>query len=118
MNVSINVVRITLTILFGIYQFWAFRNNKSVRCKLSPMILAIALGLLISALASFVGAIGYFFIFTILIIELSIMGAILVFLLEICLALFSNHVNLKRVMNLVGIFTLLVVIYYLVERVI
>ena len=117
MNISLNIVRIILIISFGVYEIGAFRSKKSLPLKLLPMILSIALALLLLALASFMGPIGYFFIFAILIVELSIIGTILVFLLEICVALFSPNRNLKRILFLTMVFILLIGINYLSQRV-
>ena len=117
MDISLNILRIIIIILFGIYELGAFKNNKSLRSKLLPMILTIVIGLILLVLASFFGPIGYFFIFTILITELSLIGAILVILIEICMILFSFKKDLKRVIILTAILFLLVTVYYLGQRV-
>ncbi len=66
---------------------------------------------------SFTGFGGYYFIFVILIIELSLIGVILVVLIEGCLTLFGPNRNLKKGIILVIVSILLVIVYYLGERV-
>ena len=117
MNNSLNAMRLILIILFGSYEIWAFRRKKSVVRKLLPMILIVIFALLILVAASFIGFASLYFIFAFLVIELSQIGAMLVVLIETCVTLFSNNRNPKKVMILAIVFIILVVIYYLGERV-
>lgn len=117
MSDPINVFRLLLGIIFVIYEFWTFKNNKSIIRKLSLLIFIVILGLLIIVSIPFGGSMGFFLIFAILMIELSFIGAILVVLLEICLSLFSSNQNLKRILILTIVFIILVVVYYLGQRV-
>jgi hypothetical protein len=114
LNSSVNVVRLVLAILFGIYQFAAFRKNKPLFYKLLPMIVAVVLGLLLIALAPFAGPLGLLAVFVILMIELSQIGIMIVLLIEIYLALADRKI--KRGIILSVILTLLVVVYFLGER--
>jgi hypothetical protein len=113
----INIFRIILGIIFVTYEFWAFKNNKSISHKLSPLIFIVILGILIMVSVPFVGSMGFFLIFAILMIELSFIGVILVVLLEIWLSLFSTNQNLKRILILTIVFIILVGVYYLGQRI-
>lgn len=117
MDNSIELVRLILITLFCIYQFWAFRNNKPLKIKLFPMILLILIGVLIVALFLFIRPIGYFFIFIILCVELSLRGAMLVVLLEALLVLRGSHKDMKRFIILICIFFVLAVVYVWGERI-
>ena len=117
MSDSLNVGRLLFAILFVAYEIWAFRHNKSISRKLSPFIFIVILGILIIVLTPFVGSMGYFIIFAILMIELSFIGAMIVILLDICISLINTNRNIKRVLILTGVFILLLVVYYLGERV-
>jgi len=113
----INAVRVILVILFGIYQIWAYKNSKPIIMKLFPMILLPCVGLLIIALAPLFGHIGFYFIFLILTVELSLLGAMLVVVIEIFIALIGSSRNITKVLKLVSLFILLLVVYLLGERV-
>jgi len=114
---SIDIMQLVLFTLFGLYQFWAYKNNRTLIIKLAPMIFFVCFGLLLIGLSSFIGTIGYFIIiYVILLIELSLKGVLLVLILEIFLAL-KSKTNLKKILILVGILCLLTVVYYLGERI-
>lgn len=117
MDNSFNITRLILIILFVVYQFWAFKNKKSVKHKLYPMICVVIIGTLLMALLSFTSLAGYYFIFFILTIELSLLGSILVIAIEIFLALFDSIRNMKKVIFLTITFILLTVVYYVGQKV-
>jgi len=115
---SINIARLILTVLFLGYQFWAFKNKKSITFKLLPIILSMVCGIFLIVIVPFIGIIAYYIIFFILLIELSIIGIMLVIAAEACIALFGSNKNLKKAAGLTVVFILLTVVYYLVEKVI
>ncbi len=109
-------VRLILILLFFLYQFWAFKNKKSLMMKLSPIILSIVLAILMFLVLS-ISHFAYLFIFVILFLELSVRGAMLVVLLEALQAFLGKQRNLKRCVILVCVFLLLAAVYYLGEKV-
>ena len=117
MSDSLNVGRLLFAISFVTYEIWAFRHNKSISHKLLPSISIVILGMFIVVLTPFVGSMGYFIIFAILMIELSFIAAMIVILLEICISLINANRSITRVLILTGVFILLLVVYYLGERV-
>jgi hypothetical protein len=117
LNNSLDIVRLILIILFGGYELWAFGKKKSVKRKFIPLVSMIVFGMLMAGVAAFSGIGTFLFIFVILIIELSLIGAIIVVLIELCLTLFTANHNFKKVMILAVVFIVLVVVYYLGEKV-
>lgn len=116
MDNSVNAVRLILITLFAIYEVYAFKNGKPLKRKLLPIIFLISIGLLLFVvLQPFLGLIGG--IFAILLVELSLLCSMLVVLGEIILNLFSSQRNIKEVLKLVIIFSLIAVIFYLGEKV-
>lgn len=116
MDKIINTVSIVIFILFGAYEIWMYKNRKSIKYKLLPIIITALLGVLILLLAPVMGVVGYYMVFIILIIELSFIGAGLVVLLELCLELFNRERNWKRILKLLVLIVLLIVIYYMGQR--
>lgn len=109
------VGRLILIILLSIFEIWSFRNHKSLKTKLLPMILLSAIGLLFIGSVPFLGVIGG--IFAILIIELALICSMLVVLGELFLILISSRRNLKKILLLASSFLLFALIYYLGEKV-
>jgi CDP-diglyceride synthetase len=112
---SNNVVRLILITFLAIYEVYAFKNRKPLKKKLLPIIFLISIGLLVIVLQPFLGLIGG--IFAILLVELSLMCSMLVVLWEIILNLFSSQRNIKEVLKLVIMFSLIAVIFFLGEKV-
>lgn len=114
---SYNAIRIILVILFGIYEYWAYKNRKAIIKKISPSILALIIALLILVFILFLGLPAYFFIFVVLIIELALTGTILIVLIETMLSILSTKHNVKKTLILSFVLIFLILIYYLGERV-
>lgn len=114
---SLDTVRMILVTLFCIYQFWAFKNKKSMTIKLTPIILSATLEFLFIALSPIVGIASYFFIFIIFLVELTLRGAMLVVFLEACIVLIGTNKSLKKLLILSCAFFILAIVYHFGQKV-
>lgn len=114
---SLNIARLTLIILLGIYEYWTFKNKKSIIKKLIPIILGLIIALIALALVLFLGIPAIFFIFVVLLMELSLLGTISIVLVEAILATFGDKRNLRKTLILYPVLIFLIVVYYLGEKV-
>ncbi|EOR24911.1 hypothetical protein A500_11624 [Clostridium sartagoforme AAU1] len=105
-----------MIILFLIYEFWTFKNKKSLKYKLSPLVILVLISIFVLVFASFFKFIGYYFIFFILALELSLIGIILVCIFEIFLMIVSHELNLKKLTVLLFMSIALALIYYLGQK--
>jgi hypothetical protein len=119
MNNLLNIIRLVLTTLFGAYEFWTFKNKKSLKNKLIPIIITFVFSLALLLLQTFAGLGGQYvvFVFIVLAIELCIIGTMLVVLTELCITLFSPVRNLKKTLILAIVLIILAVVFYLGQKV-
>lgn len=111
-----NTLKFILLIVFFIYEFWTFKNKKSLKYKLSQLVIVILISIFILIFTYFFKFIGYYFIFFILALELSLLGIILICIFEILLMLLSHELNLKKLTVLLFMSIALALIYYLGQK--
>lgn len=105
-------------VMFCIYQFWAYKRKKKLGAKILPLLILPIIGLLLMAITPNIGSgMGFLFIFVILIVELFLIGAMLLIVIEIILSLVSPSRSFYKVFKLVGLLIIIIVIYYFGQRV-
>ncbi|WP_221567851.1 hypothetical protein [Alkalihalobacillus sp. TS-13] len=101
---------VLLFLAFGLYQIWAFTNQKSLKVKLIPMFIVSGLGILLSFFVPW-----YIFMFAVVLIETTLYVTMAVILIEIILD-FKKSEKKSRVLKLVILEILFILIYLWMRR--
>ncbi len=107
------ILKLILSIIFLIYEFFAFKSHKSLKYKLFPLIIVILLSIFTILFTSLCISIGYYYIFLILFFELCLIGIILVLMLEVIITLLNHKLNFKKLILLSLILVILIIVYFL-----